>query len=90
MPNLGPISQSCSADKIAYQKILLSGFLWLLAKLSYKMYAFWLVVCFILLIKNICLAKFSVCTFLILGKINIYWCYASQYERNKGNVRAGI
>ena len=28
------------ADKIAYQKNLLSGFLWLPVKLSYKMYAF--------------------------------------------------
>ena len=39
------------ADKIAHQKNLLSGIIWLPARLSYKMYAFWLVVCFILLSK---------------------------------------
>ena len=33
-------------------------FLWLPAKLSYNMYAFWLVVCFILLSRNICWANF--------------------------------
>ena len=32
----------------AKQKIFLSGFPWLPAKLSYKTYAFWLVVCFII------------------------------------------
>ena len=34
---------------------LISRFLWLPVKCSYKMYAFWLVVCLILLSKNICL-----------------------------------
>ena len=53
------IHRAALADKIASQINLLSRFLWLPAKLSYKMYAFWLVVCFILLSKNICLAKFS-------------------------------
>ena len=47
------------AEKIAYQKYLLSIFLWLPAKLSYKMYAIWLVVYFKLLSKNICLAKWT-------------------------------
>ena len=45
------------AEIIAYQKNLLSRFCWLPAKLSYKVCAFWLVVCCILLSKNICLAK---------------------------------
>ena len=54
----GQFHRAALADKIAYQKNLLSRFLWLPAKLSYKMYAFWLVVCFILLSKNICLANF--------------------------------
>ena len=40
------------------QKKLLSRFHWLPAKLLYKMYAVWLVVCFLLLIRNICLADF--------------------------------
>ena len=51
--------QSCLADKIAYRKNLRSGFVRLPAKLPYKMYGFWLVLCLILLSKNICLAKFS-------------------------------
>ena len=41
------------------EKKCLSRFLWLPAKLSYKMYEYWLVVCFKLLSKNICLAQFS-------------------------------
>ena len=38
----------CSVELLGYQ-----------LNLSYQMYAFWLVACFILLSKNICLAKFS-------------------------------
>ena len=45
--------------RAAYQKNLLSGFLWLPAMFSLKMYVFWPVVCFILLSKIFCLAKFS-------------------------------
>ena len=52
----GPISQ---AGEIAHHKFLLSKFLWLPAKLSYNMYASWLVVCFITLSTSIYSAKFS-------------------------------
>ena len=47
------------AEIIAYQKYLLSTFYWLPAKLWHKMSALWLVVCFITLSENVCLAKFS-------------------------------
>ena len=56
---------------IAYQKNLLCVFLWLPAKLSHKMYAFWLVVWFILLSKNIWLAKFSAKQFYEIGPWSI-------------------
>ena len=56
---LGPFSKSCSVDKIPHQKYSLSKFIWLPAKLSYKMYAFWQVVCVIMLSTSICLATFS-------------------------------
>ena len=47
-------------QRAAYQqKNVLSRFLWLPAKLSYKMYAFWLAVCFILLSTNVCLVSSS-------------------------------
>ena len=45
--------------KLFTRNICLARFLWLSAELSLKMYAFWLAVCFILLRKNICLAKCS-------------------------------
>ena len=45
--------------RAAKQKNLLSRICWLPVKLSDKMFINWLVVCFILLRKVICLAKFS-------------------------------
>ena len=53
----GQFHRAEKVEKSAEQKCLFSKFLWLTAKLSYKMYEFWLVVCFILLSKNILLSK---------------------------------
>ena len=55
MQTWGQFHRAAKQTIIAYQKDLLIGFLWLPAKLSDGIYAFWLVVCFILLSKNICL-----------------------------------
>ena len=56
-------SWSYLADKIAYQNILFSRFIWLPTKLVYKMYAFWLVVCLILLSSFMRLAAGCSCSF---------------------------
>ena len=53
----GPNFIELISRKNAYQKDLLSRFIRLPAKLSYEVYAFWLVVCFIQLSKIICLAN---------------------------------
>ena len=46
--DIGPIAEESRpnliellAEQIAYEKVLLSIFLWLPAKISYKMHAFW-------------------------------------------------
>ena len=60
--------------KIAYQKNWLSRFCWLPAKLSYKIYVFWLVDCFILLSENDFLTKFSAKQLYEIGPIWSQFC----------------
>ena len=91
--NWGQFHRAAKQNKLLTRKNFLNRFLWLPAKPSYKMYALWLVVCFILLSKILCLAalwNWSLVFNRLLRKVLrvsiIYWAVYSVLGRQSSDV----